>query len=129
MIWYQAVKKQLDASGLFTRCTLIGAKLRALITETLFLDIYYDPATKSYSYGLIDLELPYKGDKRIFGWDDYPHEGVEELKQLKSYPHHFQVRKNGQWVFEESPMRGDITKEIEFVIQTIANYRKHRTTD
>jgi hypothetical protein len=26
-------------------------------------------------------------------------------------------------------MRGDITKEIEFVIQTIANYRKHRTTD
>ena len=44
----------------------------------MFLDIFYDPTTKSYSYSLVDLELTYKGDKRIFGWDDYPHEGVEE---------------------------------------------------
>ena len=85
MIWYRAVTQKLIASGLFTECTVIGAKIRALITETLFLDIYYDPRTRSYSYGLIDLELPYEGDKRIFGWDDYPHEGVEELKKLKSY--------------------------------------------
>lgn len=32
---------------------------------------------------VIDLELPYKGDKRIFGWDDYPHEGVEEIKDIE----------------------------------------------
>lgn len=87
---------------------VIGAKVRATISETMFLDIFYDPTTKSYSYGLVDLELPYKGDKRISGWDDYPYEGVEEIKKLKSYPHHFQSRKDDKWVFEESPMHGDI---------------------
>jgi hypothetical protein len=47
------------------RSLVIGAKVRAMISNTLFLDIYYEPTTKSYSYGLIDLELPYKGDKRM----------------------------------------------------------------
>lgn len=86
IIWYQGVITKLNATGLFKDWSVIGSKVRAKISETLFLDIYYDPTTKSYSYGLIDLELLYKGDKRIFGWDDYPHEGVEEMKKLKSIP-------------------------------------------
>jgi hypothetical protein len=122
MIWYQEVIQQLNVTELFKECQIIGAKVRAMINETMFLDIYYDPTTKSYSYSLIDLELPYKGDKRIFGWDDYPHEGVEEMKKLKSYPHHFQSRKDDKWTFEESPMRGDIRQDIEVVIRTIVEY-------
>jgi len=132
MIWYQEVVQQLNATGIFKECLIIGAKVRAMISETIFLDIYYDPTTKSYSYGLVDLGLPYKGDKRIFGWDDYPHEGVGEMKKLKSYPHHFQSRKDDKWIFEESPMRGDIMKDIEVVIKTISEYlqsAKTKTTD
>ena len=126
MIWYHGVITKLNATGIFKDCSVIGSKVRAKISETLFLDIYYDPTTKSYSYGLIDLELLYTGDKRIFGWDDYPHEGVEEMKKLKSYPHHFQSRKDDKWVFAESPMRGDIMEDIEVVIQAISKYL-HRT--
>ena len=122
MIWYREVIQKLNATGIFKECLVIGTKVRATISETMFLDIYYDPTTKSYSYGLVDLELPYKGDKRIFGWDDYPHEGVEKMKKLKSYPHHFQSRKGDKWVFEESPMRGDIIKDIEVVIKTVSEY-------
>ncbi len=128
MIWYRGVIQKLNATGVFKECIIIGAKVRAMISETLFLDIYYDPTTKSYSYGLIDLELPYKGDKRIFGWDDYPHEGVEELRKLKSYPHHFQFRKNDKWVFEESPMRGDMLKDTEVIIKTISEYLRSTKT-
>jgi len=82
----------------------VGAKLRAVIDENRFLEIYFDPTTKSKSYGLVDLKPPYTGDKRILGWDDYPHEGVKEIRELKSYPHHFQRRKDEEWTFEESPM-------------------------
>ena len=56
---------------------------RATISETLFLDIHYDPTTPSYSYALIDLTSPHPGDKRILGWDDYPHEGVETMPIMK----------------------------------------------
>ena len=128
MIWYRAVMQKLNAMGIFKECWIIGAKVRAMISETMFLDIYYDPTTKSYSYSLVDLELTYRGDKRIFGWDDYPHEGVEEMKKFKSYPHHFQSRKDDKWTFEESPMRGDIMKDIEVVIKTIAEYLQSAKT-
>ena len=130
MIWYRAVIQKLNATGIFKECLIIGAKVRAMISETMFLDIYYDPTTKtkSYSYGLVDLELTYRGDKRIFGWDDYPHEGVEAMKKHKSYPHHFQSRKNDEWAFEESPMRGDIMKDIEVVIKTISEYLQSAKT-
>jgi hypothetical protein len=114
---------------MFKECLLIGAKVRAMINATMFLDVYYDPTTKSYSYGLVDLELTYKGDKRIFGWDDYPHEGVEEMKKLKSYPHHFQSRKDGKWTFEESPMRGDLLNDIEVVIKTVSEYLQSTKTN
>ncbi len=77
---------------------------------------------------MVDLELPYKGDKRIFGWDDYPHEGVEEMKKLKSYPHHFQFRKNDNWVFEESSMRGDVIEDIEVVIKKVSEYLRTTKT-
>jgi len=106
--WYGSVLKSLRDSGLFVEVSLIGAKVRASLSETLFLDIHFDPTAGSYSYALIDLTAPYAGDKRIFGWDDYPHEGVEAIRRLPSYPHHFQRRAfNGQWIFEESPMRQD----------------------
>lgn len=90
MIWYKSVIEKLHASGLFGEVGLIGAKVRASLDETRFLDIYFDPATRSYSYALIDLTLAYPGDKRLVGWDDYPHEGVTAIEQLESYPHHFQ---------------------------------------
>ncbi|MBI5253924.1 MAG: hypothetical protein HY930_05970 [Euryarchaeota archaeon] len=92
LLEWRAIKHELEASGIFKEVLIIGAKIRAIISETLFLEIYYDPTTKSYSYGLVDMTLPYIGDKRIFGWDDYPHEGMKEIKRLKSYPHHFQRR-------------------------------------
>lgn len=103
-VWYKEVIDKLLASGLFGEVSLVGAKIRASLDETRFLDVHYDPTTRSYSYALIDLKLPYHGDKRLFGWDDYPHEGVAELQELESYPHHFQRRaEDGSWIFEVSP--------------------------
>jgi hypothetical protein len=91
-VWYKAVVEKLQASGLFSEVRLVGAKVRAALDETRFLDIHFDPTTQSYSYALIDFTLPYSGDKRLFGWDDYPHERVIAIRQLESYPHHFQKR-------------------------------------
>jgi hypothetical protein len=122
-IWHKAVMQKLRASGLFSEITLVGAKVRASIDEARFLDIHFDPTTRSYSYALIDLRLPYPGDKRLFGWDDYPHQGVTALEQLEGHPHHFQRRaEDGTWIFEPSPMRGDIEHEMEIVIATVATY-------
>ena len=50
MLWHKSVLKQLRESGLFTEVSLTGAKVRAVVDEARFLDIYYDPTTKSYSY-------------------------------------------------------------------------------
>jgi len=123
MIWHKAVLQELKASHLFGQVSLIGAKVRAIVDEAHFLDLYYDPTTQSYSYAFIDLTLPYPGDKRLFGWDDYPHEGVAQIEQLESYPHHFHRRaKNGSWIFEASPMRGDIVHEIDTVIAIVKNH-------
>ena len=123
MVWPRVVLRKLETSGLFSEVSLVGAKVRAVIDEARFLDIHYDPTTTSYSYALIDLGLPYPGDKRLFGWDDYPHEGVVEIEKLKSYPHHFQRRaEDGSWIFEASPMRGDIEQEIDIVIAIIRAY-------
>ncbi len=123
MIWYKTVIAKLQASGLFQEVRLIGAKVRAFLDETWFLDIYFSPVTKSYSYALLDLRLPYTGDKRVFGWDDYPHEGVTVLEQLESYPHHFQRRTDdGSWVFESSPMRGNVEDELDIIIAAVQAY-------
>ena len=123
MVWYKEVIEKLLASGLFSEVSLLGAKVRASFDETRFLDVHYDPTTQSYSYALIDLELPYPGDKRLFGWDDYPHEGVAGLQQPDGYPHHFQRRaEEGGWMFEASPMRGDIQNEVDAVIAALRAY-------
>jgi hypothetical protein len=123
MLWHGPVLQRLRESNLFVEVTIIGAKVRASLSETMFLDIHYDPTTRSYSYALIDLTSPYGGDKRILGWDDYPHEGVKAIRQLRSHPHHFQRRTpDGQWLFGESEMRGDIEREIELVLEVI---RRH----
>jgi hypothetical protein len=123
MLWHKVVLRRLEASGLFSEVGLVGTKVRAVVDEARFLDIHYDPTTESYSYALIDLGLPYAGDKRLFGWDDYPHEGVIEIEKLKSYPHHFQSRaQDGSWIFEASPMRGDIEHEMDTVIAVVRAY-------
>lgn len=96
--------------------------MRAFIREELYVNIYYDPTTSSYSYALIDQTLPNPGDKRVFGWDDYPHENVPEIKQMESYPHHFQKRSQEKWIFEESSMRGDIEREMDLVIKAVKDY-------
>jgi hypothetical protein len=129
MSWYKIVLQKLEKAGIFAEVRIIGAKIRANIDETIFLDIHYDPITTSYSYALIDLKLPYLGDKRIFGWDDYPHEGVKEIKDLRSYPHHFQRRLEENWIFEESDMRGDVAIEIETVIMGIKSYLKAQSLE
>lgn len=122
-VWYKEVIEKLLSSGLFTEVNLLGAKVRASLDESCFLDVHYDPTTQSYSYALIDLELPYPGDKRLCGWDDYPHEGVAELQQLDGYPHHFQRRaEEGDWMFEASPMRGDIQNEVDAVTAALRAY-------
>jgi hypothetical protein len=58
MPWYRDVKKKLEDSGIFLEVKVVGAKIRAFVSESLFLEIYYDPTTGSYSYGLVDLTLP-----------------------------------------------------------------------
>jgi hypothetical protein len=122
-VWHKEVIAKLAASGLFGEVSPLGAKVRASLDEARFLDVHYDPTTHGYSYALIDLRLPYPGDKRLFGWDDYPHEGVPELEDLESYPHHFQRRSEaGTWIFTESPMRGDIGREIDLVILALSEY-------
>jgi hypothetical protein len=123
MIWHGIVREKLRASGLFVEVSLIGAKVRATLSETLFLDIHYDPTTGSYSYALIDLTLPYPGDKRVLGWDDYPHEAIEAIRQLSSHPHHFQRRTpSGGWLFEASAMRGDIEREMDLVLDMLKRH-------
>jgi hypothetical protein len=120
MIWHRAVLLKLEASDLFRRVDLVGAKVRASVDGTRFLDVHYDPTTSSYSYAFVDIRLAYAGDKRLFGWDDYPHEGVTEIEQLGSYPHHFQYRAaDGSWVFEASPMRGQVVEEMDVVIAVV----------
>jgi len=119
-IWHAALVRVLRECGLFSDVKLIGGKVRAALSPTRFLDIHFDPTTNSYSYALVDLTLPYPGDKRLFGWDDFPHPDFAALKNLKSYPHHFQERlPDGTWNFSESTFRGDIESEIHDVIETI----------
>ncbi|MGC8838819.1 MAG: toxin-antitoxin system TumE family protein [Anaerolineae bacterium] len=89
--WYKPIIGKLVESGLSVEVTLIGAKVQASLDEVRFLDIHYDPMSRSYSYAVTDLTLPYGGDKRVFGWDDYPHEGVPETEALSTYPHHSTV--------------------------------------
>lgn len=66
IIWHKLVRNKLLASRLFRDVSLVGAKVRATLDEVQFLDIHYDPTTGSYSYALIDLRLPFPGDKRLF---------------------------------------------------------------
>ena len=45
---------------------------------------------------------------------------VAEIEQLESYPHHFHRRaEDGIWVFEASPMHGDVAHEIDIVIAVV----------
>ena len=122
-MWHRTVAEKLRTCGLFREVHLVGAKVRAVLDDVRFLDIHFDPATRSYSYAFIDLRRPYPGDKRLFGWDDYPHEDVIPIRQLESYPHHFQRRgEDGAWIFEPSSMRGDIEHEIALVIATVKTH-------
>lgn len=121
-MWHRRVIFALESANLFARVELVGGKVRAIIDADRFLDIHCDPETQSYSYAVIDQSLGYAGDKRLFGWDDFPHIGIASFRELKSYPHHFQRRAGGTWVFEESPMRGDIENEINVVIEYVGAY-------
>lgn len=124
-IWYRIVVQALDAGDLFIEISLIGSKVRAGVDVTRFLDIHDDPTSRSYSSAFIDLELPYPGDKRLFGWDDYPHEGVSEIEQLASYPHHFHRRaEDGSWIFEAASTRGDLAHDLDEVIDVVADHRQ-----
>ncbi|HQV94940.1 MAG TPA: DUF6516 family protein [Anaerolineales bacterium] len=119
-VWHASVVRMLRQSGLFTDVQLVGGKVRASLSATRFLDVHFDPTTNSYSYALIDLTLAHAGDKRLFGWDDFPHPDYDPLIRLKSYPHHYQERlPDGTWQFIESSFRGDVENEIEEVIETI----------
>jgi hypothetical protein len=123
MSWHTGVLKQLSQSDLFIEINLVGGKIRAALDQTRFLDIHYDPASKSYSYALIDLKLIYPGDKRLFGWDDFPHPGDISLENLSTYPHHFQESlPDGRWQFAPTPFRGDIEAEIIAVLDYLRAY-------
>lgn len=122
MSWHRRVREKLKKYNVFKEVSVIGVKIRGVIDENRFLEIYFDPNTKSYSYGLVDLRLPYPGDKRVLGWDDYPHEGIEEIGKLRSYPHHFQRRKDDEWVFQESPMSGDVVNEVDKIMKVVLKY-------
>ncbi len=122
-LWHAMVIRLLRESGLFISVQLSGGKVRASLSAARFLDIHFDPTTQSYSYALIDLTLPYPGDKRIFGWDDYPHPGASELAQMKSAPHHYQERRpDGSWRFVESTFRGEIERDLPLVLIALVEY-------
>jgi len=123
MVWYTAAIQLLRDSGLFRDVQIQGAKVRAMLDETRFLDIHFDPTTGSYSYALIDLSLPYPGDKRLFGWDDFPHPGNQSLHELASFPHHFQWRDaDGNWLFIETSFCGNIEADIPTVLEYLRNF-------
>jgi Family of unknown function (DUF6516) len=124
--WHRNVIDKLQATRLFVKVELVGGKVRATIDGNRFLDIHFDPTTHGYSYALIDQSLPYSGDKQLFGWDDFPHVGVDKFRAIKSYPHHFQKRQGEVWVFEESPMRGIVESEIDLVIDYLRIYLSQR---
>jgi hypothetical protein len=122
-VWHWGVLQKLRQSGLFVEVILIGGKVRARINDSLFLDIHHDPTSGSYSYALIDLTLCVTGDKRICGWDDYPHEGFGRIRELSSYPHHFQRRtESGEWIFEVSSTRGNVEQDMDVVLDEL---RRH----
>jgi hypothetical protein len=122
-LWHVGVIQLLRQSSLFSSVQLTGGKVRAWISETLFLDVHFDPLSHSYSYALIDLTLPYPGDKRVFGWDDYPHPGELELAALPGAPHHYQERRtDGAWRFVDSSFRGNLENELPIVLAVIADY-------
>jgi hypothetical protein len=75
MSWYPAVLSKLRAARIFRKVEIVGSKIRATIDNQRFLDIHYDSDTLSYSYAVIDESLQYPNDKRVFGWDDFPHIG------------------------------------------------------
>ncbi|MFQ6015817.1 MAG: hypothetical protein ACE5NP_10280 [Anaerolineae bacterium] len=54
MSWYRVVVEKLEQAAIFEKVSIVGAKVRASIDETTFLDIHYDPVTGSYSYALIE---------------------------------------------------------------------------
>ena len=126
MLWHRVVTAKLESTGLFSKVELVGGKIRATIDKERFLDIHFDPTSSGYSYAVIDLSLKVSGDKRLFGWDDFPHPGIASFRQLKSYPHHFQRRVAEKWVFEESPMRGHVENEIDIVINRVKEYLESR---
>lgn len=126
MAWHATVSRRLRSSGLFSDVQLIGGKVRAILDETRFVDIHYDPINKSYSYALINLSLPYLGDKREFDWDDFPHPGNPALQALVSYPHHLQERApDGSWRFSESKFRGDLELDIPDVLAHLKHFLTH----
>jgi hypothetical protein len=101
---------------------IISTSLQKLLDRATSV-LPHDPTTGSYSYAFIDLDLPYSGDKRLFGWDDYPHEGVIQIERLDSYPHHYHRRdENGCWIFEASSMRGDLTSDINTGVEVLKAY-------
>jgi len=56
----------------------------------------------------------------LLEWRAIRHEGIESIRQLRSYPHHFQRRdEQGRWVFEESAMQGDVERDIEQVLEVL----------
>ena len=123
MAWHAGVLQQLEDSGLFSEVKLSGGKVRATVSTRQFLDIHYDPTTQSYSYALIDLSLPYPGDKRILGWDDYPHPGQPELAKLETHPHHYQERlPDGTRAIQPSAFRGNVAQEIGIVVEHLSAY-------
>ncbi|MBI3360716.1 MAG: hypothetical protein HY023_06360 [Chloroflexi bacterium] len=130
MAWYTDVRTRLQNSELFIGVELVGGKVRATVDANRFLDIHFDPTTHSYSYALIDLSLPYPGDKRLFGWDDFTHPGDPDLSHLSSHPHHFQERTaDGKWRFMPSEFRGNIEVEIETVIDRVRQFLGKSTAE
>ncbi len=112
MIWHAPVLSLLRESGLFREVRMEGAKVRATLGDNRFLDIHFDPESRSYSYAFIDLSLSHAGDQRLFGWVDFPHRGDAALAGLSDYPpHHFQRRgSDGRWQLSRQNFAGRLTR-------------------
>jgi len=104
------IAKKLLESPIVLRAEFLGTKVRALLPNEYFLDVYYNVTLGKYSYTII------KHDQRIIGWDNADHH-----KYLKSHPHHFH---NITGKITKSPMKGDPIKDLGIVLKEVKKFLK-----
>lgn len=83
----------------------LETKVRAVLKDSFILDIYYNAATKKYSYTLL------KEDRRIAGWNNAPHH-----IRVSTHPHHFH---DVDGCVKPSNLAGDPLADVDKVLEEV----------